>query len=138
MERLQKKEEYLNHEISEIFGCAPQGGMRRSHSTNTLVLISDYTGKNIYINKWHGEILHFSGMGQEGDQALNKFQNKTLAESANNGIEVHLFEKFEDKKYIYAGKVKLVSEPYTQIEKDIKGQDRIIYRFPLKLINSDI
>ncbi|WP_222102844.1 restriction endonuclease [Lysinibacillus sp. BW-2-10] len=47
--------------------------MRRSHKTNTLVLISDRT--NIYEDKMTGDIYHYTGMGQVGDQEL-KCQTK--------------------------------------------------------------
>ncbi|HFP8735680.1 TPA: hypothetical protein ACH6L0_002997, partial [Enterococcus faecium] len=43
---------YTNKEISEKFKCSKQGGMRRSHQTNTLVLFSDQTGSNVYKDKW--------------------------------------------------------------------------------------
>lgn len=40
-----------NSEIVEIFKCGNMGGMRRSKTTNTLVIVSDYT-KGIYHDKW--------------------------------------------------------------------------------------
>lgn len=39
------------------------GGMRRSKTTNTLVIVSDYT-KGIYHDKWIGGVLHYTGMGK--------------------------------------------------------------------------
>ena len=78
-----------NYQLCEIFKCSPQGGMRRSHRTNTLVLISDRT--KLYDDRTVNEIYHYTGMGQKGDQQL-KSQNKTLAESKSNGITVHYFE----------------------------------------------
>ena len=52
-----------NVEIVDTFGCGNMGGMRRSHSTNTLVLVTDYT-KGLYHDKWIGGVLHYTGMGQ--------------------------------------------------------------------------
>lgn len=46
------------------------GGMRRSKTTNILVLITDYT-KGIYHDKWIGGILHYTGMGKNDDQDIN-------------------------------------------------------------------
>ena len=43
-------------------------------------------------DKWYGTELHYTGMGQEGDQTLNGNQNGTLYNSRTSGIEVHLFE----------------------------------------------
>lgn len=36
---------YKNEEITKIFLCSNQRGMRRSHKTNTLVLFADHTRK---------------------------------------------------------------------------------------------
>jgi 5-methylcytosine-specific restriction enzyme A len=111
-----------NNDIKRIFKCAPQGGMRRSHETNTLVIVSDHT-KALYEDRWHGNVLHYTGMGRVGNQTLT-LQNKTVAESTNNGIEMHLFEVFETKKYMYLGVVNLAAEPYQEEQLDINGQRR--------------
>ncbi|MFY0331613.1 MULTISPECIES: HNH endonuclease [Bacillus] len=120
-----------NHEITELFKCAPQGGMRRSHKTNTLVLVSDHT-KALYEDRWDGNVLHYTGMGRVGDQTLTS-QNKTVAESISNKVELHLFEVFEAKKYLYMGVVKLADEPYQEEQLDDKGQHRQVWVFPLML-----
>ncbi len=78
---LKINQEYSNQQLSDIFKCSPQGGMRRSHSINTLVLISNHTGVELYKDKWIDNHLHYTGMGQTGDQVLSGNQNKTLAES---------------------------------------------------------
>lgn len=83
--------EINNDTLCEIFGCSPQGGMRYSKRTNTLVLISNRV-TSIYTDDWDGDILLYTGMGQKGDQSLTFAQNKTLAESNSNGVTVHLFE----------------------------------------------
>ncbi|MDQ7864887.1 hypothetical protein RCO48_38610 [Peribacillus frigoritolerans] len=58
-----------NNEIADIFKCSNQGGMRRAHATNTLVIISDHT--KLYDDHWEGDIFHYTGMGKKGDQKLN-------------------------------------------------------------------
>lgn len=58
-----------NSDIVDTFKCGNMGGMRRSKTTNTLVLISDYT-KGIYHDKWIGGILHYTGMDKNGDQSM--------------------------------------------------------------------
>lgn len=55
-----------NSDIVDTFKCSNMGGMRRSKTTNILVLITDYT-KGIYHNKWISGILHCTGMGKNGD-----------------------------------------------------------------------
>jgi 5-methylcytosine-specific restriction protein A len=41
-------------------------------------------------------------------------QNKTLAESDRNGVEVHLFEVLVPTEYIYRGLVSLAGKPYQE------------------------
>lgn len=52
--------------------------MRRSISTNTLVIVSDHT-KSIYEDRWIGNVFHYTGMGLTGDQRIDATQNKTVA-----------------------------------------------------------
>ncbi len=100
-----------NARLMEIFQCAPQGGMRRSHETNTLVIVSD-PRKGLYEDRWESGILHYTGMGRKGDQQIDFAQNKTLAESEQNGVEVDLFEVFQKGRYSFIGHVELASTPY--------------------------
>lgn len=80
-----------NNEMRNIFKCGNMGGMRKSNATNTLVIVSDNT-KGLYEDRWEKDILHYTGMGKNGDQNIDFPQNKTLDESNTNGIEVFLFE----------------------------------------------
>ncbi|MDU5509192.1 hypothetical protein [Enterococcus gilvus] len=58
-------DELKNDELTTIFKYAPQGGMRKSNEKNALVLISDDT--KMYRDRWDGEILNYTGMGQKGN-----------------------------------------------------------------------
>lgn len=128
-------QELINEDIINIFKCGPQGGMRRSHKTNTLILISDRT-RGIYEDIWENNILHYIGMGQIGNQSLDFQQNKTLYESDTNGVDVFLFEVFESKKYIFQGKVKLSDKPYIEKQPDLEKNFRDVWIFPLELIDN--
>ncbi|NSL52794.1 HNH endonuclease [Calidifontibacillus erzurumensis] len=121
-----------NSEIIAEFKCGNMGGMRRSKATNSLIIISDHT-KGLYEDKWIGDVLHYTGMGKSGDQDLNFMQNKTLAESDTNGVEVHLFEVLVPTEYIYRGLVTLADKPYQEIQKGEDGVPRKVWMFPLKL-----
>ena len=123
-----------NDELCDTFLCSPQGGMRRSHETNTLVLVSNHV-KSIYDDKWKGDTLHYTGMGGSGDQSINFMQNKTLNESVRTDIEIHLFEVFEEKQYFYQGRVKLKSDPYQESQTDENGETRKVWMFPLEIID---
>ncbi len=132
---LKPGEELSNAELRRIFKCSSQGGMRRSLKTNTLVIVSDHT-KSFYEDRWKGNILHYTGMGLTGDQSLTFSQNKTLNESRTNGVNVHLFEVFEKGKYVYQGPVELGGRPYRETQPDHEGNNRIVWMFPLKLVQT--
>lgn len=125
---------YTNKEISEGFKVGNMGGMRRSLANNVLVLISDHT-KSLYEDKWYDDIFHYTGMGKIGDQDINLGQNKTLAQSVVNGIELHLFEVYNKKEYIYQGISRLVEPPYQEKQLDDNSELRNVWVFPLKIIN---
>jgi 5-methylcytosine-specific restriction protein A len=122
-----------NADIVNEFKCGNMGGMRRSKKTNTLVLVSDHT-KGLYDDKWFGDILHYTGMGKNGDQEIDFMQNKTLAKSRSNGVDVYLFEVFKPGRYIYKGQVYLCDSPYQEVQKDEDGLLRKVWMFPVRLI----
>ena len=124
-----------NQKLCNIFGCSPQGGMRRSHLTNSLVLVSNRI-KSIYGDSWNGNVLNYTGMGQVGDQTLSSNQNKTLYESNKTGVRIFLFEVFEEKKYFFQGEFKLVEEPYQSKQIDINNTLRKVWIFPIQPIDS--
>ncbi len=124
-----------NEQIMRIFGCSGQGGMRRSLKTNSLVIISNNV-KSLYSNRWDGDILHYTGMGASGDQALGT-QNRTLAESDINGVRVYLFEVFEEKEYTFRGEVLLENNPYKSRQNDNAGKERDVWIFPVRIIDRE-
>lgn len=127
-----------NNDIVKKFKCSNMGGMRRSKKTNTLVIVTDYT-KGLYHDKWIGGVLHYTGMGKQGDQDINNRQNKTLAECGQNGVDVHLFEVINEGKYIYCGRIELVDEPYTEIQLDENKRPRKVWIFPIQPVpNNDV
>ena len=107
------------------------GGMRRSHATNTLVIVSDYT-KGLYHDKWIGGVLHYTGMGKNGDQDIHWAQNDTLANCNTNGVDVHLFEVMDEGRYTYCGRIELVDKPYTETQPGEDGIDRLVWMFPIR------
>lgn len=120
-----------NADIVEIFKCGNMGGMRRSKTTNTLVIVSDYT-KGIYHDKWIGGVLHYTGMGKSGDQDINWAQNATLAACGHNGVDVHLFEVMDAGEYVYCGRIELVDKPYTETQPGEDGNPRKVWMFPIR------
>ena len=128
-----------NPRIVDEFKCSPQGGMRRSKTTNTLVLVSKHVASKskVYDDKIIKDVYHYTGQGMNGDQSLYFAQNKTVAESKTNGVRLHFFEVFEEGKYIYMGEVILAEAPYQDIQDDADGNARKVWVFPLRLIAND-
>ena len=128
--------EYSNSEISSIFHANEQRGMKKSNSFNALVLLSIHNRDSLYDDYWNENVLYYTGMGVDGNQRLDFFENKTLAESNQNGVTVYLFEGFQHDRYYYRGVVRLISKPFQKEEKDLRGMLRKVWKFPLKLSNS--
>ena len=120
-----------NADVVDTFKCGNMGGMRRSRTTNTLVIVSDYT-KGIYHDKWIGGVLHYTGMGKNGDQDINWSQNATLAACGYNGVDVHLFEVMDAGEYVYCGRIELVDKPYTETQPGEDGVPRKVWMFPIR------
>lgn len=123
-----------NSELMKMFKCSNSGGMRRSHKTNTLVIVSDHT-KGLYEDAWYGNEMHYTGMGPKGDQSKYYSQNRTLLEQKSNGIAVHLFEVYKRNNYVYQGEVVLSGEPYQEDQPDIENKPRKAWMFPVSLIS---
>jgi 5-methylcytosine-specific restriction protein A len=135
--RLKAGDTIDNSQLNKLFLCSTQGGMRRSHRTSSLVIISNHT-KSVYEDRWVADdVIHFTGIGLVGDQSLAQAPNKTLAESADNGITPYLFEVYESGKYLFRGQVVLFDAPYQEIQPDQKDNLRKVWIFPLRVIGSD-
>ncbi|OCG74883.1 hypothetical protein A9G42_09425 [Gilliamella sp. Nev6-6] len=119
-----------NQQLCEIFKCSPQGGMRKSNTTKTLVLITNHI-ESVYSDVWDNDILHYTGMGQKGDQSLDFIQNKTLNEIESNGISVHYFEVFKDKEYTYSGHLVRAGDPYQTSQSDVLSSPKNRQMSPL-------
>jgi len=79
-------------------------------------------------------VLHYTGMGRLGDQSLTRAQNKTLAESRSNGVDVFLFEVHKLRTYAFGGQVELTGDPYPETQPDENGHQRRVWMFPLRLV----
>jgi 5-methylcytosine-specific restriction protein A len=132
MQPIEPGEILKNEDLIKIFKVSPQGGMRRSLKTNSLVIVSNHV-KSIYDDRWVGDTFEYTGMGATGNHSLSFAQNRTLAESNENGIDVYLFEVFVNKEYVFIGKVKLSGKPFTEIQPDVNNVDRNVVVFPLEL-----
>jgi 5-methylcytosine-specific restriction protein A len=110
------------------------GGMRRSHTTNSLVLIMDHT-KGFYRDARNRDKVKYTGMGKTGYMEINYAQNKTLNESRTNGIDVFMFEVTNPVEYSYLGRVVLDGDSYQEYQTDVNDNRRRVWIFPLRLID---
>jgi 5-methylcytosine-specific restriction protein A len=124
-----------NRELAAAFKCSTQGGMRRSKQTNSLLITTSRDA--LYLDRWHDGVLHYTGMGQTGDQQLDR-QNRTLAESGSNGVAVFLAEVFGPNEYTYIGRIELAGEPYQEEQPDLEGELRKVWMFPLRPAGGDV
>ena len=128
---------YSNNEIASAFKCSIMGGMRRSITTNSLVLIANHINL-LYDDQWTEDgILNYTGMGAIGDQSISFGQNKTLSTAKQNHIKVYLFESYKKNEYYFCGEVELCGKIFTAKELDDRGFLRNVLKFPLRQINRD-
>ena len=121
-----------NDALHKVFQCSLLGPMRRSLSTNSLVLIADHTKPGCE-DKWIGKVFHFTGTGAIGEQGPGSRQNNTLAKSRENGVGLYLFEVFYEASYVYIGEVELMDNPYRSRQVDSEKKMRDVQVFPLQL-----
>lgn len=122
-------------QLMKLFKVSGQSGIMKSNSLNSIILTT--SEESIYedSNVEDGTI-QYTGEGLEGDQKLDR-NNKSLFNSKKNKQPVYLFTKDKKRRYIFEGLVELYDEPYQSIEKDINGKERLVWKFPLKIIYSD-
>ena len=130
--KLEKGTVVNNKQITEIFHCQYEGGIRKSKKLNLLVLIND-PKYGLYDNRWEGDTLYFTAIGRKGDQSLNSpWQNRELAHAEENGQKLYLFEKLKPSHYEYVGEVEKAGKPFKEKQADEEGKERNVYVFPLK------
>lgn len=138
MNDLIKDNIYTNKELSSIFKCSTQGGIRISSKNKTVTLISHSSSKT---NPYNDSSINdkgtfiYTGMGLTGDQIVKPTnQNGKIAFSKENGYRLFYFVSIDKNKYKYIGEVKLASDYYFEEEKDSIGNLRKVVKFPLTII----
>ena len=116
--------------LSEVFSGTEEYILKEKGSG---LYKSIYYDQIKFINNMNIGFITYTGEGLTGDQTITK-NNKTIYESNENDLPMYLFSKDNNKKYIFEGQVKLCAEPYQLIEKDIDGNDRLVWKFPLSVV----
>ena len=118
-----------------IFKISGQSGMMKTNTLNALVLTT--SEESIYgDSSIENGTIQYTGEGQEGDQTITK-NNKTLFYSKENNLPVYLFTKDKKRRYIFEGRVELYDKPYQTPENDKNGKERLVWKFPLKVLYSE-
>ena len=126
---------FTRDQLMSIFKISGQSGMMKTNTLNALVLTT--SEESIYgDSSIENGTIQYTGEGQEGDQTITK-NNKTLFYSKENNLPVYLFTKDKKRKYTFEGRVELYDKPYQTPENDINGRDRLVWKFPLKVLYSE-
>ena len=144
-DEVQKRYEFINNikigdiftrdQLMAIFKISGQAGMMKTNTLNALVLTT--SEESVYgDSSIEDGTIQYTGEGLEGDQSISK-NNKTLYYSKENNLPVYLFTKDKKRRYIFEGKVELYDKPYQTPEKDINGNERLVWKFPLKVVYSE-
>lgn len=129
-------EKYTNEKVRTTFKCSTQGGMRRSKSTNSLVLVTDHT-KSLYDDRWEGDELFYTGMGKSGDQSLSFMQNDTLHKLDVYGVKAYYLEVWKKNEYKFIGQVDISNPPFQEPQTGEDKKSRKAWVFRLKLVSEE-
>lgn len=80
-------------EIHDRYGGSVRGGIAPSRSTDNVLVFSDPTvgHQHGYFDHWEGEVFHYCGEGQTGDQEMKR-GNKAILEHEEQGRALRVFD----------------------------------------------
>lgn len=126
---------FTRDQLMSIFKISGQAGMMKTNTLNALVLT--VSEESVYDDSDIKDgTVQYTGEGLEGDQTITK-NNKTLFYSKENNLPVYLFTKDKKRRYTFEGRVELYDKPYQTPENDINGKERLVWKFPLKVVYSE-
>ena len=127
---------FTRKQLMKIFKISGQSGIMKTNTLNCLVLTTSEENGVYDDSTVQNGLITYTGEGLVGDQQLIR-NNKTILESKENGLPMFLFSKDKNRNYIFEGRVELCDEPFQVQEKDINGDSRLVWKFPLKIIYPD-
>lgn len=127
---------FTKQQLMDIFKISGQSGIMKTNTYDCLVLTTSEFN-TVYDDGTieDGRII-YTGEGLIGDQAISK-NNKTIYESRETKIPMYLFSKDDKRRYTFEGRVELFEDPYQKEEKDTNGNDRLVWKFPLRVVSDD-
>lgn len=123
-------------QLMSLFKISGQSGIMKTNTLNCLVLTTSEDNGVYEDGVIENGLIMYTGEGQIGDQTITK-NNKSIYNSKENHTPMYLFSKDKKRKYIFEGEVQLYDKPYQEKEKDINGNDRLVWKFPLQVIYRD-
>lgn len=127
---------FTRDQLMTLFKISGQSGIMKTNTLNCLVLITAEANGVYDDSSIENGFITYTGEGLTGDQTITK-NNKSIYESKENDLPMYLFSKDKARRYIFEGKVELSNKPYQIQEKDINGNDRLVWKFPLSLVYPD-
>lgn len=124
---------FTRDQLMAIFKISGQSGIMKTNTLNCLVLTTSEENGVYDDGLVENGLITYTGEGLTGDQTITK-NNKSIYESKENDLPMYLFSKDKNRKYIFEGRVELNGEPYQVTEKDIEGNNRLVWKFPLKVV----
>lgn len=126
--------DYRTDDLKQIFkNKSFMRGINICKRTHAIVLVSkkaENKGRE-YEDTWDNEKLNYTGEGQRGDQ-LMRVGNKAIRDAEKEGNTLYLFVKDKHRILTYYGIVDLIIAPYQINEKDVDGNSRLVYKFPIR------
>lgn len=130
--RLEKGETLTNEKLAKRFVCSRTGKIRRSAANDSLIVV--WNSMLSDADQWVDDVLGFTGLREENDQAMNNALNRALRDSRENGVPVYLFELVKANSYEYLGLAGLAAAPRRESRADSDGETRTAWVFPLKCV----
>ncbi len=127
---------FSREQLMAIFKISGQSGIMKTNVLNCLVLTTSEENGIYEDSTVENGFITYTGEGLTGDQTMTK-NNKTILESNETDLPMYLFSKDKNRKYIFEGRVKLYDDPYQMLEKDIEGNERLVWKFPLSIVYPD-
>ena len=130
-ENLEEGTIFSSDELMKTFKIAASGGIRKTNTYNCLVIVTDPKNGVYKDTKLENGKILYTGKGLYGDQELVG-ENKIPCEA---NIPIYFFKTIEKEKCMYLGKVVVDEFPYQVHELDKNNQDRLVWKFPLRLVS---
>jgi hypothetical protein len=125
-------------DLHEQYGGGRQGGISPSRSTPNVLVFSDAASgeQHGYYDHWEGEVLHYCGEGQKGDQRM-RAGNRAILDHRKAGKALRVFEGAR-REVAYVGEFEIdPDEPwyYTMAPASGGGPNRQVIIFRLRPVS---